>query len=316
MTIPGDPSLHHRTLSALSAELLPLPRAEVLGLAGSSGAWLAAGLLAAGAPRLAVLAADQATALRFAEALAFYHGSAEEIALFPGWELDPYAPLSPHPEVEAQRLATLAALAGNRLRGAVTTVRALMQRVIPRQVLAELRLILECGGEYPRDELLARLSALGYSRVPLVEERGTFAVRGDLLDLFPPGSATPVRLVFFGDELEELRPFEALTQRTGAERLARLELSPAREMILAGAHLATFCARVRARCDELEVPRSVREALLGEAREGLLAPGREQLLPLNYPTLDTLFEHLGPVRWVVVDPPAVDRKSTRLNSSH
>jgi transcription-repair coupling factor (superfamily II helicase) len=267
MTTPADPSIHHRTFTALTTELLPLPRAEVLGLTGSSGAYLAAGLLAAGEPRLAVLAPDQAAAQQFSEALAFYHGRPGEVALFPGWELDPYAPLSPHPDVEAQRLATLTALAAGRLRAVVTTVRALQQRLIPRTVLASLQLVLEAGSEYPRDQLLARLMALGYQRVPLVEERGTFAVRGDLVDLFPPAFASPVRLVFFGDELEELRPIAALTQRPGGEGLSVLELSPAREMILAGEHLASYCVRVRERCDELELPRSVREALLSEARE-------------------------------------------------
>ncbi|MCM2264763.1 MAG: transcription-repair coupling factor [Desulfuromonadales bacterium] len=194
----------------------------------------------------------------------------------------------------------------------VTTVRAVQQRVIPRTVLSSLHLVLHAGAEYPRDELLAKLVALGYQRVPLVEERGTFAVRGDLVDLFPPAFATPMRLVFFGDELEELRPFEALTQRTIGERLTTLELSPAREMVLAGEHLATYCARVRERCDELELPRSVREALLTEAREGLLAPGREQLLPFNYPALDTLFDHFGRVRWLVLDPPAVASAADEL----
>jgi transcription-repair coupling factor (superfamily II helicase) len=305
MALTSEPTLRQASLDALPAELLALPRAELLGLEGSSAAWLAAGLLAAGAPRLAVLAADQVTATRFAEALAFYHGRGEDIALFPGWEIDPYAPLSPHPDVEAQRLATLARLVDGRVRTVVTTVRALQQRVVPQEILAGLRLVLTVGNEYPRQELLSRLAALGYQRVPLVEERGTFTVRGDLVDLFPPAFASPVRLVFFGDELEELRPFEAITQRSSSERLATLELSPAREMILAGAHLTTFNARVRARCDELELPRSVREALLSEAREGLLAPGREQLLPFNYPALDTLFDHLGKVRWLVLDPPAV-----------
>ena len=304
MTTPHDSSIHHRALSALPAELLPLPRAELLGLAGSSGAYLAAGLLAAGEPRLAVLAPDSPTAQTFCEALDFFHGRPGEVGYFPGWELDPYSPLSPHPEVEAQRLATLTALADGRLRAVVTTVRAVQQRLIPRSVLEAMHLVLQAGTEYPRSELLAKLMALGYQRVPLVEERGTFAVRGDLVDLFPPTSALPVRLAFFGDELEELRPFEALTQRTGSARLPSLELSPAREMILSGEHLATYCARVRARCDELELPRSVREALLTEAREGLLAPGREQLLALNYPALDTFFDHLGKVRWLVLDPPA------------
>lgn len=312
MTDPVEPALRHVPLTALGCELKGVPRAELLGLVGSSPAWLAANLLAGGEARLAVLAPDQVAAQQFHEALTFYHGSPAEIGLFPGWELDPYSPLSPHPEVEAQRLATLAALGAGRLRAVVTTVRALMQRLIPRQILAGLRLELSAGEEYPREQLLPRLAALGYQRVPLVEERGTFAVRGDLIDLFPPSAASPVRLSFFGDELEELRPFETLSQRTGSERLPGLELSPAREMVLAGEHLATFCSRLRARCDELELPRSVREALLGEVREGLLAPGREQLLPFNYAALDTLFDYLGRVRWLILDPPAVTAAADEL----
>lgn len=289
------------TLSGPSTDLCT----ELFGLTASSAAWMTAGLLAAGHPPVAILMADQAAAQRFYQALAFYHGRPQEICFFPHWELDPYAPLSPHPEIEATRMTSLTALASGRARALVTTVPALMQRIVPQGVLRTLHLQLTAGRDYPRQELLQRLIALGYSRVPLVEDRGTCAVRGDLVDLYPPASEQPVRLAFFGDQLEEIRPFEAASQRSGEERLAHLELVPAREMVLAGEHLATFCARVKERCDDLELPRRQREAVLEEVREGLLAPGREALLALNYPGLEELFDYLGKVRWLLFDPPGI-----------
>ena len=172
-------------------------------------------------------------------------------------------------------------------------------------MLDSLRLELEVGREILRDQLLQGLSSLGYQRVSLVEDRGSFAVRGELVDLFPPMLEQPVRLVFFGDELEEIRSFDPASQRSSDRHLVRLELAPAREMILAGSHLETFTGCFKARCDDLEIPRARREAILSEVREGLLGPGRENLLPLNYAALDTLFDYLDRFCWLVLDPPAI-----------
>ncbi|MDT8440669.1 MAG: transcription-repair coupling factor [Desulfuromonadales bacterium] len=307
MSQPTESSILASSLRGLieTAASPGLAHAEALGLIGSSPAWLAAGLLQRDLTPLTILAADQETALSFHRALSFYHGRAEDILLFPHWETDPYTPLSPHPEVEAQRLATLANLAAGRGRALVTTARAVLQKVIPRQMLDKLRLRLEVGNDYRRDELLTGLQALGYQRTLLVEDRGSFAVRGDLLDLYPPMHEQPVRLSFFGDELEEIRCFETGSQRSTGTTMAVLELVPAREMILAGEPLETLLTNLRDRCAALEMPRPQRDALLEEFREGLLGPGREQLLPLNYAQLDSLLDYLAPSRWLLLDPPAV-----------
>ena len=126
MSETTEPRIQHSTLSGL---LEPFStgssgRTEILGLNGSSDAWFSAGLLAREGPvsTLLVVAPDQATAQRFHRALVFYHGIAADILFFPHWETEPYAPLSPHPEIEATRLSTLAALAAGRGRAVVTTV--------------------------------------------------------------------------------------------------------------------------------------------------------------------------------------------------
>ncbi len=281
---------------------------EVLGLHGSADAYLLAQLLQKQSGLLVILTAELVQARALTADLQFYHHRPAEIALLPNWELSPYDPLTPHPDLEATRLTTLAALNRGELKALVVPVRALMQKLIPRQVLARiaLELVVE-ETEYPREQLLETLLQLGYQPVPLVEERGSFAVRGDIVDLFPPDAEQPVRLDFFGDWIERMRPFDPASQRSLDGNIERLKLIPAKEMILHGAFLETFAQRLKERCDELSLPRTAREAIMEEAREGILAPGRQFLLPCNYPALDPLFSYLERERWVLVDPPAVEQ---------
>jgi len=302
----------HTTLRSFVEGALATPRSEVFGLPGSGPAYFLAGLLKKTDETLFVLAPDQSRAALFAADLSFYHGHADEIFLLPHWEIRPYEPLTPHPEVESSRLSTLAALREGRARAVVLTPRALMQRMIPGTVLDSLCEHLVLEGEYPRESLLRRLLDLGYASVPLVEDRGTFSVRGDLLDIFPPSRDLPVRIEFFGDWIERMRPFDSATQRSKETELESLFLLPAREMVLAGNHLETFSRRIKERCDALGLPRSSREVVLEEAREGILSPGRAFLLPYNYDGLDTFFDYAGQGVWAALAPPDVESEIDRF----
>ncbi|PLX82490.1 MAG: transcription-repair coupling factor [Desulfuromonas sp.] len=281
---------------------------DVLGLHGSCGAHLLAQLMESERRTLLVVVPDQRQARTLFEELRFYSGSDNTVWYLPHWEMRPYEALTPHAEVEATRLATLAALASGRAKIVVLPVRALLQRVIPWEVLAELSERLVVGEEYPRQPLLKRLQELGYQPVALVEDRGSFSARGDIVDLFPPTGDQPLRLDFFGDTLEKIRSFDPVTQRSAEGSFKTFELQPAREMVLAGRHLDTFLANLKERCDDLGLPRSVREEVAEEAREGLLAPGRCFLLPLNYGRLDSLFDYAGNARWVLQDPGGIERE--------
>jgi transcription-repair coupling factor (superfamily II helicase) len=299
---------HATSRSFCEALAAGLTRAEVHGLAGSGPSYFLSQLLQRQAVPLVIVTPDQQSARLLAADLQLFHGRADEIRLFPHWEVRPYDALTPHPEVEATRLATLAALANNALRAVVVPVRALMQRLIPWEVLAGLSEELQVGREYRRDPLLHQLVNLGYHAVPLVEDRGNFSSRGDILDIFPPTGRQPLRLEFFGDTLEKIRSFDPATQRSGTAELKALQLLPARELILAGAYLETFLRQLKQRCDELGLGRSLREGIAEEAREGLLSPGRSFLLPLNYQRLDSFFNYAPDARWAVIDPPAVEQE--------
>jgi|GEM_PF-6632725 len=312
LTSPPQPIAHPTARSFVEEVRSAVGTCEVLGLTGSAGAYLAAEFLPATRQPLIVLAPDQRQAEQFAADLAFFHGNPEQVLIFPHWEPGPYQPLSPHPAIEAARLTALAALQQGKARAVVLPVRALMQRVVPRRVLASLEQHLIIEEEYPRTVLLTSLVNLGYQSAPLVEDRGTFSSRGDILDIFPPGWETPVRLEFFGDFIERMRPFDPATQRTRDQVLNTLTLLPAREVLLAGEHLDTFCRQLKERCDTLGFSRPQREAILDELREGILAPGRAFLLPYNYSELDSFFDYAGSGRWLVVDPPAVEQEADRF----
>ncbi len=284
-----------------------LQTSEVLGLHGSADAFLLARLLTEHSGLLVILTAELPQARQLTADLQFFHHRPQQIALLPNWELNPYDPLTPHPELVATRLTTLAALNRGELKVLVLPVRALMQRMIPRQVLATIALELLAEEEYERQPLLESLLQLGYQPVPLVEERGSFAVRGDIIDLFPADAQQPVRLDFYGDFIEKMRRFDPVSQRSGAQMIERLTLIPSKEMILHGPFLETFAQRLKERCDELELPRTERETIMAEVREGILAPGRHFLLPFNYPALDALTSYLDKERWVLVDLPAIEQ---------
>ncbi len=281
---------------------------EVLGLHGSADAYLLAQLLKSSSKLLVILCAELEPARQLVAELQFFHPRVNDIALLPHWELNPYDPLTPHPELEAIRMTTLAALNQGKLKALVLPVRSLLQKVIPRQILHNISLELLVEEEYERKQLLNSLTQLGYQPVPLVEERGSFAVRGDIIDLFPPDAQQPIRLDFYGDFIEKMRPFDPTSQRSGDTTLKALTLIPPREMILHGAFLETLGQNLKERCDELSIPRTDREAIMTELREGILSPGRAFLLPFNYPELDPLQQYLDNHRLILIDPPAIEQE--------
>ncbi len=286
---------------------------EVLGLHGSADAYLLAQLIKASSKLLVILCAELEPARQLHADLQFFHPRPDDIALLPHWELNPYDPLTPHPELEAIRMTTLAALNRERVKALVVPVRSLMQKVIPRQILDGVSLELLLEEEYERKQLLGSLTQLGYQPVPLVEERGSFAVRGDIIDLFPPDAEQPIRLDFYGDFIERMRCFDPTSQRSEETTLKSLTLIPSREMILHGPFLETLGQKLKQRCDDLAIPRTDREAIMTELREGILSPGRVFLLPFNYPELDPLFQYLDNFQLAIIDPPAIEQEIDRFH---
>ncbi|MEX5728970.1 transcription-repair coupling factor (superfamily II helicase) [Rhodovulum iodosum] len=221
-------------------------------------------------------------------ALAFF--APEAVVLdFPAWDCLPYDRLSPNADVEAARMATLAALAHG-LPGPfilLTTLNAATQRVPARDVLRGASFGAAVGTQVNEEALKGFLVRMGFSQAPTVMEPGDYAVRGGIVDIYPPGEAGPVRLDFFGDVLDGARRFDPATQRT-TEKLDRVELAPVSEVILDEAAITRFRQNYRIEFGAAGTDDPLYEAVSAGRKHA----GIEHWLPFFHERLETLFDYL------------------------
>jgi transcription-repair coupling factor (superfamily II helicase) len=187
--------------------------------------------------------------------------------VFPGWEVLPGEPLSPSVETMGRRLDVISRLKNNEAFAVVAPAQAATQLVAsPGAHMEVLRLV--PGVELPLDETAARLVAMGYERNYIVERRGEFAIRGGILDVFPPAADRPVRAELWGDEISSLRRFALASQRS-LEEVEAFDLAPCREL--------TSDEETRNRARELALDSD--DPALHQLAEGVIVAGAERLLP-------------------------------------
>ncbi|MGD9503228.1 MAG: CarD family transcriptional regulator, partial [Methyloceanibacter sp.] len=292
--------------------LLSAPRAIAGGVPEGFDALLLGELARGGAgaamPILHV-ARDGTRLATLEEALRFFAPDVEVLS-FPAWDGVPYDRVAPNAETIARRIATLAALAGRAPDAktplvVLTTVNAIVQRVPPLEFIAASSLKLQPGNVVAMQELIGRLEISGYARAGTVTDPGQYAVRGGILDLYPPGGE-PVRLDFFGDTLEQIRAFDPATQRSEGRRDS-LELLPMSEMALTPHARKNF----RQRYVELFGPVTGDDPLYESISAGRQHQGMEHWLPLFHDRLATLFDYL-PAAAVTLDALVDDARARRL----
>jgi len=268
----GDPALARVRDRARSAGLDGLDLTAPAALRPFVVAAVAADSDAGGArkPVLAVTATS-----READDLVLALGSlipADEVAAFHAWETLPHERLSPRSDTVGRRLAVLRRLAhpeGSPLRVVVAPVRSLLQPML--KGLGDLDPVeLRPGVEAELEDVARRLTDMAYARVDLVTKRGEFAVRGGILDIFPPTDEHPSRVEFWGDEVEEIRTFAVADQRT-IEAVQHLFAPPCRELLLT--------PDVRARAAELARKHPELDEILEKLAEGIPVEGMESLAP-------------------------------------
>ena len=230
---------------------------------------------------------DDAQMARMADWLGFFAPSLT-LLRFPSWDCLPYDRNSPRSDIVSERLAALAALAdGARPDILLTTANAFLQRVPARAEVAGSRFAGETGGAVDTEALLAFLERHGYQRAETVMEPGEYAVRGGLVDLFPAGEPAPLRIDLFGDEIDEIRRFDPIDQRS-TDRLERFELVPASEVVLTGDSIARFREGYRGEFGAVTADDPLYEAVSAGRR----AVGIEHWLPLFCRALETLADYL------------------------
>ena len=186
------------------------------------------------------VARDDTRALSLKTAVKFFD-PAITVLEFPAWDCLPYDRVSPNKEISCLRMATLTSLvsesAGVKL--VITTVNAISQRVPPKEFIASVALFLHVTKSYNREFLISQLVDLGYTNTSSVAEKGDFAVRGGIIDIFPPNMNSPVRLDFFGDQLDQLKVFDAETQLSG-DSISKILLCPVSEVVLNEKQIKSF----------------------------------------------------------------------------
>ena len=257
------------------------------GLHGSAGS-LAAARLAAGADGLVVyVAADTDAAFHAQDELRFYAPSELPVLTFPDWEVLPYDHFSAHQDIVSERLATLYDLPTASRGVLVVPVSTLLQRLAPPTFVHAGSLAVAVGKRFDIAAERQRLVAAGYRLVNTVAERGEFAVRGSLLDVFPLGASRPVRIDLFDDEVDSLRLFDPDTQRTVTET-DEIRILPAAEMPFDKAGIARFRDAWH-RTFNVDVRRC---PVYRDVSEGLAPQGIEYYLPLFFEATATLFDYL------------------------
>ncbi|MEL6504581.1 MAG: transcription-repair coupling factor [Pseudomonadota bacterium] len=215
-----------------------------------------------------------------------------EVLHLPAWDCLPYDRVSPSNDVLATRINALSSLVqgGEKERPRLITLtpNAIMQRVPPREAMAQQVRRVKPGQRVKMDDLVNWLAGNGFARTPTVRDTGEFAVRGGILDLYAPGEAEPVRLDFFGDTLESLRRFDAASQRS-TEQLKELVLSPMSEVTLDDGTIARFRTNYRTTFGAA----SPDDALYTAVSECRRYAGLEHWLPLFYDRLESVFDYLG-----------------------
>ncbi|CAN1562801.1 Mfd Transcription-repair coupling factor (superfamily II helicase) [Rhabdaerophilaceae bacterium] len=269
-------------IGEVSDGAITLVLAEIARLAFESGA---------DRPALAIFVArDGIRQTEVQNALSAFHPEIEVVSL-PAWDCQPYDRASPNPGMLARRMEALSRLVrtrgGERPRVVITSVNAILQRLPPRDFVAMQSFSAAPGNAINLESIAVWAEANGYSRVSTVRDVGEFAIRGGLVDLFPPGFADPIRLDFFGDTLETIRAFDPESQRTNAT-IRRLDLVPMSEFQLTSdairrfrqGYLAAFGGNLRG------------DTLYEHVSEGRRHVGMEHWLPLFHQSLERFDAYL------------------------
>ncbi len=262
-------------------------------IAGAPGAfdgfWLAEAFGQGRLSSVVHVAVDDRAMARMDETLALLAPGVERIA-FPAWDCLPYDRVGPNGAIAARRIDTLYRLATRREGDGIavlTTVNALLQKLPPPEAYRRAGLRIAAGVALEVDAFLAYAAANGFTRAETVMEPGEFALRGGLIDLFPPGLDAPVRLDLFGDEVERIRRFDPLTQISEGE-LSEVVLTPVSEVLLTEDSIARFRSGYRSLFGAAKESDELYAAVSAARRQ----PGMEHWLPLFYDRLSSLADYL------------------------
>ncbi|NMC63182.1 MAG: hypothetical protein GYA55_08430, partial [SAR324 cluster bacterium] len=242
------------------------------GLCGSSPAWLIAEI-ASSAKQVLLICKDKRSVESIEADLRFFLGS-EQVLVFSDWDILPFEPLSPQAFISADRIATLNGLLTRKNYVCVTSIDTLAQKILEPSFIESTKFEIYKNSPLERDALRAKLSALGYSEVSLVEETGECAIRGSVVDIFASGLSKPVRVHFDAGSIAAIKTFDPDSQRT-LDEIHSFLLLPVKEYSFDFCPFQEIVFAIKLRAKELEVPPREVARITRALRIGTHFPGVE-----------------------------------------
>ncbi len=255
--------------------------------------------------------------------LNFFTNGRSPVVTIPGFEADPYRGLSPHPAISQARTAALASLLDLRAGFVVTTLHSLISRLPSPARFKQFGRRLEVGQTCPLADMISYLRQAGYVREEPVAQAGEYARRGGILDIFSPLQPQPVRVEFFGDEIDSIRLFDPTTQRS-IELLSECDIWPMREHLVSEENLARWHLEAPDFWNEVRFVEDLEEKLQF-TQSGEVFNGYEYLLPLVWNNRSSLVDFLAGEAWsdlsiVIANPDSLfdeaDQASKALRKSY
>ncbi|MBN1656180.1 MAG: transcription-repair coupling factor [Deltaproteobacteria bacterium] len=292
-------SLSEARIDGVVERMLDQRRIDLSGLPPGAAALVIARIALARGRPVMVLTPDRDSALRTSANCRFFIQpndsesiEANETLFYPAADVTPFVDVVSDRRTAMDRLSVLAHLANALpLKVLVLPVAALLRRIAPGSAIARRCLRLCVEQRLDRDNLIQMLVEAGYLRAPVVEDPGTFAVRGFLIDIFPPCASHPARVELADDVVLSIKRFDPDSQRTLSQD-SSVWIHPVREMLLGAEELMCLKQRVYALCDELTLPSSLKRQLVDDLQAGRMLLGSDAMLPACYPRLESLFDLL------------------------
>lgn len=305
------------------ADLLQSQRGSITctGVSGAARAYILERLATGRKTPMVLVTPTTKAAEDLLEEIRFFRGAADlNAAVFPRYHVLPYQTMAYHGETMAERIRLLyQMITGEGPDLVVIPAETLVQRVIPRSALSAFAELVMAGEEVDRDFLVAKMIAGGYQRTTLVEEPGDFAVRGGILDLFSPCYPDPVRIEFFGDQVESIRFFSATNQRKTGET-GEIVILPAKEMIVEKSGMDGMLGRIRQHAAAAGFRVTKVREIVDRIREEGIHSGIEGQLSLVYDEPGTVFDYLPDETLYVLDQPGesaamVEKQAARIQDA-
>jgi transcription-repair coupling factor (superfamily II helicase) len=278
---------------------------RVSGLLGSSRSVLTSVLHSELGPTTAVICPDGADDIR--EDLESLLGE-DAVLYFPDWEILPFDEFSPHEAIVGTRLRTLSRLVDGRRGVVVIPLRAFLRRIIPPADLETAIVPIRLGDVVAPQELISNLIQIGYTRRQVVEDIGTFAMRGGIIDVYPQGLDNPLRVEFFGNEIESIREFDPITQRS-VSRIEGFRVRPAREIVLDDSAIERFMGRLTGK----RLKGKQIEDVVLHVKDRFFFDGMEAYAPHFYSSEATIASYLpNETLYVLMETDSLEEKSASV----